>query len=103
MRALDWGVELSADGLTDEYTHIGVKSRMLRPTDAPGENTFPCRVQMVVEDETQDVVVLSTPAGTEGYSRLRMETEKGLCRAAASGGELLIHIPRKGIMPLRES
>ena len=77
VEALDWGVTLTpAHPAGPEITHIGVRAHFLRPVARPGENTIPCTVIRVVEDVFSTVVLLATPGGETGFSRLRLELPK---------------------------
>lgn len=74
IEALDWGAELEvALPLPEGLEFAGIRSHFLRPADSPGPNRIPCRVERVVTEAFSTVVMLSTPGGGEGYSRLRME------------------------------
>ena len=77
VEATDWGVTLtSARPAGPALTHVGVRSHFLHPVAQPGENTIPCTVLQVVEGVFSTVVLLATPGGDTGFSRLRLELPK---------------------------
>lgn len=76
--AADWGVELTcAQPVSDDVTYVGVRAHYLEPTEETGTNVIPCTVGRVVDDLFSTVVMLNTPGGNEGASRLRMERPAG--------------------------
>lgn len=102
VRALDWGVELHTGPVSREHTHIGVKSRGITPAGGEAENIIPCRIRMVVEDETEDMIQLSTPGGSDAYSRLLMASDKGTVTGVSAGDEFPVCAAPENIMLLRE-
>ena len=93
VEAADWGVTLTAARPAGpELTHVGVRSHFLHPVDQPGENTIPCTVLQVVEDVFSTVVLLSTPGGDTGFSRLRLELPKEDWAALGSPPTLFLQV-----------
>ncbi|MDO5142485.1 MAG: ATP-binding cassette domain-containing protein [Eubacteriales bacterium] len=77
VEALDWGVVLDPGRpVPPDLSHIGVRAHYLRPADGPGADRICCRVERVVENVFSTVVILSTPGGRTGFSRLRIELDK---------------------------
>ena len=103
VEALDWGVTLIPAGpLPDGLSHIGMRAHYIRPTDGPGPNRLPCKVERVVENVFSTVVMLSIPDGSQGFSRLRMELEKGRWPELAGKDPLWLELPAKDLLPLTE-
>ena len=101
MEALDWGVTLAPAGsLPEGLSHIGVRAHYIRPADGPGPNRLPCKVERVVENVFSTVVMLSTPGGSQGFSRLRIELEKGRWPALADKNPLWLELPAKDLLLL---
>ncbi len=101
VEALDWGVSLDpGQPLPEGLTHIGVRAHYIRSVDGPGPNILPCRVERVVENVFSTVVMLTTPGGSQGFSRLRMELEKGQWAALAERKQLWLELPAKDLLLL---
>ena len=101
VEALDWGVTLyPGQPLPEGLTHIGVRAHYIRPAEGPGPNTLPCRVERVVENVFSTVVMLSTPGGSQGFSRLRIELEKERWAALAHQDPLWLELPAKDLLLL---
>ena len=101
VEALDWGVTLNpGQPLPEGLTHIGVRAHYIRPVSGPGPNTLPCKVERVVENVFSTVVMLSTPGGSQGFSRLRIELEKDRWAALAGLDPLWLELPSKDLLLL---
>ena len=101
VEALDWGVTLEPDGpLPEGLTHIGVRAHYILPVDGPGPNRLPCKVERVVENVFSTVVMLSTPGGSQGFSRLRIELEKDRWPQLADRDPLWLELPAKDLLLL---
>ena len=101
VEALDWGVTLNpGQPLPEGLTHIGVRAHYIRPVNGPGPNTLPCKVERVVENVFSTVVMLSTPGGSQGFSRLRIELEKDRWAALAGLDPLWLELPSKDLLLL---
>jgi len=99
LAAEDWGVELSTGRKSlAGYDGLGVKSRHLRIAEGPGENTFPCAVARLVEDERRYTVVLRTPGG----AILNMTTDFSHGSPLSVGQTLFIHIDPSNFLMLTE-
>ena len=99
----DWGVSLDPGrDIPEGTTHVGVRSHYLRPVEAPGENTIPCTVERVIDDVFSTVVLLSTPGGGEGYSRLRLELPKEAWAALSSRDSLCLQIRPEELLLLKD-
>ena len=102
--APDWGVELEAAApLPEGLTHVGIRAHFLRPAEGPGPNRLPCRALRVVEEMFSTVVMLATPGGNQGPSRLRMELDKPAWAALGDPKELWVELPPKDLMLLTEA
>lgn len=101
VEALDWGVTLNpGQPLPEGLTHIGVRAHYIRPVSGPGPNTLPCKVERVVENVFSTVVMLSTPGGSKGFSRLRIELEKDRWATLAQRAPLWLELPSKDLLLL---
>ena len=101
VEALDWGITLyPGQPLPEGLTHIGVRAHYIRPAEGPGPNALPCRVERVVENVFSTVVMLSTPGGSQGFSRLRIELEKERWAALAHQDPLWLELPAKDLLLL---
>lgn len=101
VEALDWGVTLTPAGpLPEGLSHIGVRAHYIKPVDGPGPNRLPCTVERVVENVFSTVVMLSTPGGSQGFSRLRIELEKGRWPELADRDPLWLELPAGDLLPL---
>ena len=101
VEALDWGVTLNpGQPLPEGLTHIGVRAHYIRPVNGPGPNTLPCKEERVVENVFSTVVMLSTPGGSQGFSRLRIELEKDRWAALAGLDPLWLELPSKDLLLL---
>ena len=101
VEALDWGVTLDPAGpLPEGVSHIGVRAHYIRPVDGPGPNRLPCTVERVVENVFSTVVMLSTPGGSQGFSRLRIELEKGRWPELADRDPLWLELPAEDLLLL---
>ena len=101
VEALDWGVTLHPGRpLPEGLTHIGVRAHYIRPVEGPGPNALPCQVERVVENVFSTVVMLTTPGGSDGFSRLRIELEKERWTALAGRDPLWLELPAKDLLLL---
>ena len=101
VEALDWGVTLDpGQPLPEGLTHIGVRAHYIRPVEGPGPNALPCQVERVVENVFSTVVMLSTPGGSQGFSRLRIELEKDRWAALSQRDPLWLELPSKDLLLL---
>ena len=101
VEALDWGVTLTPEGPVPEgLTHIGVRAHYIRPVEGPGPNRLPCQVERVVENVFSTVVMLSTPGGDQGFSRLRIELEKERWAPLAGKSPLWLELAPRDILLL---
>ena len=99
--ALDWGVELTcAAPVGDKITHVGVRAHYLTLVGSEGENVIPCTVERVVENLFSTVVMFSTPGGSKGFSRLRLELPKGKWGTVQGRGKYYLHISPSDLMQL---
>ena len=104
VEALDWGVTLDPErALPEGLTHIGVRAHYIRPVEGPGPNRLPCRVERVVENVFSTVVMLSTPGGNQGFSRLRIELEQEHWAALSDRDPLWLELPAKDLLLLTNS
>lgn len=103
LEAVDWGVELTCSApFSDSLAYVGARSHYLRPAGGPGPNRIHCRVQRVVEEVFSTVVLLATPGGTQGRSRLRLELPKEEWAALSAPEQLWLEIPQNALLPLSE-
>lgn len=103
VEALDWGVTLDpARPLPEGLSHIGVRAHYIRPVDGPGPNCLPCQVERVVENMFSTVVMLSTPGGGQGFSRLRIELEKDRWPELADKDPLWLELPAGDLLLLTQ-
>ena len=103
VEALDWGVTLDSERpLPEGLSHIGMRAHYIRPVDGPGPNRLPCRVERVVENVFSTVVMLSTPGGIQGFSRLRIELEKGRWPELAGKDPLWLELPAGDLLLLTQ-
>lgn len=100
--ALDWGVELEVEQeLPEGLEYAGIRAHFVEPVEGPGPNRLLCRVERVVTEAFSTVVMLATPGGSEGYSRLRMELPQERWAALAGRRELYLELAPERILPLR--
>ena len=104
VEALDWGVELEVGApLPEHLSHVGIRAHFLRPVDGPGPNRLPCTVERVVDEMFSTVVMMTTPGGAQGFSRLRMELDKAVWAALGDPKELWVELPRERLLLLSGS
>lgn len=99
--ALDWGVELSLpDGFPQETTHVGVRAHYVTIYKNQGRvNSFPCKVERVVDDVFSTIVMLSPG---EGLMSIRAEGEKKELESICVGESVFVSLPPERLMPVRE-
>ena len=103
VEALDWGVTLECAGpIPADLSHIGVRAHLFRPAPQAGENAIPCRVLRVIDNVFTMVVMLATPGGATGFSRLRLELEKEAWAALGNPDTLFLHAQPQDILLLRD-
>ena len=103
VEALDWGVTLEPGRpLPEGLSHIGMRAHYIRPVDGPGPNRLPCTVERVVENVFSTVVMLSTPGGSQGFSRLRIELEKGRWSELTGKDPLWLELPARDLLLLTQ-
>lgn len=99
---LKWQVELEVEQeLPDGLEYAGIRAHFVEPVEGPGPNRLLCRVERVVTEAFSTVVMLATPGGSEGYSRLRMELPQERWAALAGRRELYLELAPERILPLR--
>ena len=102
VRAMDWDAVLKvSEQVTEPISFIGVRAHFLIPVSEKGENTILCQVERVVEDVFSVIVMLRTPAGRDGFSRLRMEMNKKDWAKWKEANEIYILMDPESIMLLR--
>ena len=103
VEALDWGVTLDAGRpVPGDLTHIGIRAHFLRPAAEDGPNTIRCSVLRVIDNVFSTVVMLSTPGGDRGFSRLRLELDKEDWAALGSPAALALRVEPEDILLLTE-
>lgn len=103
IEALDWGATLEVNRkIPRDAEYLGVRSRSFVPSLEAGDNSICCRVERVIDDVFTTVVMLSTPAGSMGYSLIRMELSKEKWVALGSPSDLYLSIDPANIMLLRD-
>ena len=103
IEALDWGAILAPDRLPPSgLTHVAVRSHSVRPAEGPGPNRLPCKVERAVENVFSTTVTLSTPGGSQGFSRLRIELEKGRWSELADKDPLWLELPAGDLLLLTQ-
>lgn len=101
VEALDWGATLEPKApLPEHLSHVGIRAHFLRPADGPGPNRLRCTVERVVDEMFSTVAILATPGGTQGFSRLRMELDRGVWAALGNLKELWVELPREHLLLL---
>lgn len=101
--ALDWGVSLkAAREVRDDERYVGIRSHYLTLSEQPGENTIPCTVDRIIEDVFSVVVMLHTPGGDSGLSRLRLETDKDKLTLLRQSNTLYVSMNPQNLMLLKE-
>jgi molybdate transport system ATP-binding protein len=103
VNALDWGVTLKTDTpVPDRATFLGVRFSHVQLVDGPGENVIACQVSQLVEDVFWGIVLLATPGGSGGYSRIRIDTDKSRLAQLTPGQTVYAYIAPSDIMLLQE-
>jgi molybdate transport system ATP-binding protein len=100
-QALDWGVTITGQDIPADATCAGIRSHFIYP--GPGENQLTCQVERVVKELFSTVIMLRTPGGDKGWSRLRMELGHDQWAALQNPKELTVHMGTDDIMFLREN
>ena len=103
INATDWGVILHTEKPVPEgTTMLGVRSHYMQFSNNPDDNSMLCRVERTVEDVFSGIVMLSTPGGGSGYSRIRIDTTKEMLSELENYKQLYVHIDPSDIMMLKE-
>ncbi len=103
VEALDWGVVLTAARpVPGGITHVGIRAHYVAPAGDGAENTFSCTVERVVDDVFSTVVMLATPGGGAGFSRLRMELPKEAWRALGAPAVLPVRLRPEDLLLLTD-
>lgn len=103
VKALDWGAVLEvSEEVPEQISYIGVRAHFLLPVSEREENTILCQVERVVEDVFSVIVMLRTPAGGDGFSRLRVEMNKKEWEKWKEFNDVYIAVNPTSIMLLRE-
>ena len=103
IEALDWGAVLEpCQPPPPGLTHVAVRSHSVRPAEGPGPNRLPCKVERAVENVFSTTVTLSTPGGSQGFSRLRIELEKGRWWELADNDPLWLELPAGDLLLLTQ-
>ena len=99
--AVDWGVRLKTLGAPPEdAAYAGIRAHYITVSGAPpGENSFPCTVERVVEDVFSTVVMLSPG---DDCTLLRAEGEKDYLGALQPGQKVYACLPAENLMLVRE-
>lgn len=103
VEALDWGMVLDT-GRTPppNLSHIGIRAHFLYPVREVTQNAIPCKVLRVIDNVFSMVVMLSTPGGERGFSRLRIELSKPDWAALNEPETLWLHIAPQDILLLTD-
>jgi len=100
--ASDWGAALRCDApVPPEAKYLAVRAHHLVPAEGSGENVLRCRVLREVRDVFSTIVMLATPGGDTGESRLRLELSHEAWAPWAGREELYVLLPPEHLMPLQ--
>ena len=77
-----------------------MRSHFIRPVEGP--NPIVCTVERVIREMFSTVVIVRTPGGGDGWSRLRLEMPPDQWDALGRPDALTVSIEPKDIMFLRE-
>lgn len=75
VKAEDWNAVLSCPAPPD-VKYVALRPNLLRVTSQPGENTVEFRIEKVIENLTEMILLLSSEGGTSEYSRLNIRITK---------------------------
>lgn len=96
--APEWGIQLTIPNLKEDITSIGIRMRRIR--QAPGENTFHCRVVSEIEDPFYYTMMLRPVDADEGMP-IGWLLEKDIWLAMRSE-EVDICLPIESILLLQD-
>jgi molybdate transport system ATP-binding protein len=101
--ALDWGAELTVlPDSPEDAELLGVRAHYIAISrESRGENSFPARVERVVEDVFSTIVMFDTGRGGE-YARIRAELSKSDWEQLAGAETLYLTIAPQDIMLLNK-
>ncbi len=101
IEATDWGITLRcARPLPADLTHIGMRAHNLCPALSETENVTRCKVLRAVDNRTEMIVMLATPAGRGDSSPLYMDIPMEDWDALGAPAELPVYFPSEDILPL---
>ena len=101
--AKDWGVLLRCNApLPPDFAFIGVRSQHFALAEGPGENTFLCRVQRQIKNLHSVALMLETPGGGEGMSRLRLVLDQERFNAICDFKQVWVTVSPADILLLSE-
>ncbi len=102
VEAIDWGVKLNTSKrIPADISHVVVKEEDLIPANGERSNIIKCRIDHVIEDISSTIVVLSTPGGNSGNSRLRVRMPKEFGQSRPYSAVLKLHIAPSKVMICR--
>ena len=93
----DWGLTLPAEDSANA-NYLGVRARMLRPADAPGQRGYPYTVVEEIDGAFSDILMISLG---EGKRLLRWEMTRDV-HANMKGKPQLVEFPEEAVLYLRE-
>lgn len=103
VECLDWGITLDcARAVPGGLTHVGIRAHFLRPAAEGESNAIPCRVLRVIDNVFSAVVMLATPGGERGFSRLRVELDKDAWAPLAGRDALWLQVAPKDVLLLQD-
>jgi molybdate transport system ATP-binding protein len=97
--AIDWGARLSTNNVVPTcISHVVVKEDDLVFANGVVSNNITCMINQVIDDVTSTVVMLTTPGGGNGDSRLQIRVPKTYGASLNRSERLRLHIAPSKVM-----
>ncbi len=99
IEAIDWGTRLcTGKAVPTGISHIAVKEEDLVFANGEVTNKIKCQVDQVIEDVSSTLLMLSTPGGDSGSSRLQLRMPKTPGMKLGKSDRLNLHIDPARVM-----
>lgn len=101
--ALDWGMKLrTAEKVSREYTHVGIRGHWMRPAEEEGDNCLPLEIVEYIETTFEHQYLLRNPRFAQSESLWWMRPKASFEELPDAGVPPCLFLPPEHLMLLKQ-